>query len=268
MKKWIALLALLVSFNSYSQFNQDSLSKYCYSIFGYTPPSHSFFGSGFFIRRNNSLYFVSAKHVVTGCIYGAYLKHFPKEMNIVIDSPKTLINARVELIAKRDPCSVSFKDSDFVVTKVSSRFMKYVHSVEAFILPPFDSLQEADIYGFPHYRELKRRKMDIFEPPYKMNLPHQISSLFVNESSEKIDLTSCFFEVGSFMSDYDSLGGFSGAPIFVKDAFSPRVRILGIFTGSSVDQGGKIGIWFVPIEFALKAIDESVRYISPSILEP
>src|ERR1035438_3830484 len=135
MKKWIVFVYLVVSIHGFSQINQDSLSKYSYSIFGFTPPTHSFFGSGFFIKRHHSLFFISAKHVVTGCIYETYLKHFPKEMNIVIDSPKTLINTNVELIAQRDPCSISFSDSDFVVTKVNSRFMRYVNSIEAFILP-------------------------------------------------------------------------------------------------------------------------------------
>ena len=58
------------------------------------------------------------------------------------------------------------------------------------------------------------------------------------------------------MKAYDSLGGFSGSPIFIQDSTSEKWRIAGIFTSNTYDNTGRVGIECTLIEMAIKKIDE------------
>jgi hypothetical protein len=110
MKKLIAIACLLISIHSVSQGNQDSLSKYSYQVFGFTPPKYSFFGTGFFIKNKNSLYFITAKHVLTGCTHGNQFGHFPNKMNVMIDSGRHSFYINTTEIINSNPCHYSFFD--------------------------------------------------------------------------------------------------------------------------------------------------------------
>lgn len=258
MKKIFILVGLTISLNSFCQDNQDSLAKYSYSIVGFTLPKGGAFGSGFFIKNKNSLYLVTAKHVLTGCgNYGVELDNMPKSMNVFIKGPPLqAFNINTEIIKKDIPCKESFYDSDFIVTIISNQFSNYVNSVEKLISPPYKNVKQVSIFGYPEYIYGKGNDKYYFINPISMNLHKKIYGFYVKEDSLKnINNASCFFEVDKFMEDYDSLGGFSGSPIFVQDDTSKKWRILGVFTGSGINYNGNTAIWFVPIEIIMNKIN-------------
>jgi hypothetical protein len=94
--KGFIFLYLLISLNGISQQNKflhsfDSLNKYSYFLFGSTASIESIRnsivptnkqGTGFFVKSDTVIYFITAKHSVVG--YGGEMKKedFPQSLNI------------------------------------------------------------------------------------------------------------------------------------------------------------------------------------------
>jgi hypothetical protein len=138
------------------------------------------------------------------------------------------------------------------------KYNPYVNSVENFICPFFQKVKKAVIFGYPgdSYHTAAGNEISMFPTASKINLPENIYGYFEKDSMNIIDSSGCFFEVDNFMKDYESLGGFSGSPVFLQDSITKKIRITGIFTGNGINPNGRCAIWFTPIEFALRRIEE------------
>src|SRR5260221_7511580 len=72
-------------------YRPDTVMKYSYAVSGtYTDPRNPmtvthYTGSGFFVRANEKIFFVTARHVISGCREKAgATKNFPDTMNIFL----------------------------------------------------------------------------------------------------------------------------------------------------------------------------------------
>jgi V8-like Glu-specific endopeptidase len=246
MKKFLFIALLLICFSSFGQNNSDSLNKYSYAIIG-LDKTQTLLGSGFFIKNNNSLYFITAKHCFVNCDSIGFIN---SDMIMVINrfNPDKSFAINTKPIKLKYPCHGTYFDSDYVAIPINIQMSKYVNSVENFVLPPFKKIDSASVFGFPGFSYSKVENGQVFIIPTKMKLPPKIHGFYIKtDKKNRVDSASCFFEVDSFLNDLDSLGGFSGSPIFIKS--KDKIRILGVFYASSTNPNGKTGIWYAPIEF-------------------
>src|SRR5688572_14249529 len=80
---------------------QQSLKKYSYFIIGFKPVGNGILetasGTGYFIRDNNRLYFLTAKHVLTPCDYidtctpPVRRNSFPDSMSILLNDERGML---------------------------------------------------------------------------------------------------------------------------------------------------------------------------------
>ena len=105
---------LFLSSDLFSQDPADSLAKYSYSIIGVMPSLSVVFGSGFFLRNNGFIYFITAKHVLTGCDKGLIPDRFPDEMTIYLTNSTSTILIPTKQIKEKSPCYTSRPYKDYV----------------------------------------------------------------------------------------------------------------------------------------------------------
>jgi hypothetical protein len=77
-----------------------------------------------------------------------------------------------------------------------------------------------------------------------------------DSASGIISPTIAVIDYPSFMHDYDSLGGFSGSPVFIQDSITNKWRIAGIFIANTFSDVGSLGIEYLLIEMIIKKIEE------------
>src|SRR6185312_8202708 len=105
----ITCLTLLLFTNTYCQSNNafDSLKKYSYFIEGINFKTGAIAtGTGFFIRtRNNVIYLITAKHVLSGCTDSLVkFKEMPNYMNVFLDKNGTVILINIAVIKDTSQC--------------------------------------------------------------------------------------------------------------------------------------------------------------------
>lgn len=227
--------------NVNSQSNSDSLSKYSYSIMGFSSKGNfgvPYSGTAFFIRNGSSVFLITAKHVLSGCDDGnRKMPFFPDVMNVMVldrnDSSGGVINVNIEKIKDSIVCHESFLDSDFIALKiiVHDTILKKINSVENLIMPPFEEVEKIAMFGFP-LNSIRNPSVQFgFWMPsfFELNgVETIISGAFTDTVSNRTDSTNYYFynQVAKIDS---SLKGFSGSPVFVKDRSSDRWRITGLF---------------------------------------
>ena len=130
MKLLSTSLLLFISIFSNGQ-SVDSLKKYSYTIFGYNlktmPFPFSASGTAFFIKRNNSIFLITAKHVLTGCEKGVKPKEMPDYMNIYLPERDTILGIDIRAIKDTATCFTKVEDGlDVIVVRVDNFWKKYI----------------------------------------------------------------------------------------------------------------------------------------------
>ncbi len=161
--KYILCVSLwVISYTSKEQTGiTDTLSKYCYYLFGYKiSPQGAYTGGGsaFFIRNNNKLFLITALHVLDGCkdqqekdIY------FPDTIYVFIEDATGNIANKIPIdirkIKDTTPCISHRYTTDFITIEIENN--NQINSVEKFIYPIFKETDSIKIFGFP---SMKNRK--------------------------------------------------------------------------------------------------------------
>ena len=243
--KFILSLTILILICSkiHSQDSVDNFKKYTYDIEGYNYDGGSFpiyaQGSGFFIRYNSKILFVTAKHVLGGYDDSCRrVKNAPYIMNIALHNEKGAINFQsIQINTEKFQDTVNcfgFRESpDLAFFTIENPENKTIYSIEHFLpfdIPKnFDSLQ---IIGFPTVEERDSVTGKHLLKPASLLLITRYS-LFQNSRYHamdgiKTDSINYVVETKDIVINR-KLKGYSGSPVFIKDKTLNRYFFSGIF---------------------------------------
>lgn len=234
---------------SYSQSNDDSLilSKYSYFVSGFetleikNDTNHvqltSSSGTCFFIRSNNELYLVTAKHVLTGCDSSKPLLH-PNKMGVwltgqnLTESQQLYINTGK--IRDTAICMPLYDDPDIIVLKVKNKTsLQLVNSVEDFISTnPIDT-KGVIFYGYPDnggYMIFQKPPLDF---RYLKENSYSIHDGMIYTDTHKEDSINYLIYPNEW--DYRVVHGFSGSPTFFKNKETNKWQLLGVTCGGGAN---------------------------------
>lgn len=167
--KYLFILLLLSKSNfAHSQIennNTDFLKKYSYLIYGEKNQKIQN-GTGFFIRYKGTLYFVTARHVVTGCRgNGQKIKFQPDTMNILNKNKLSTYPIYVKDMYEKSICYPQYVELDIEVYKIDSHWDLGLNTVDSFIGNPFFQYNEFATQGFPFYNMIEGNEYDIMKEP-------------------------------------------------------------------------------------------------------
>lgn len=248
--QFIKLILILTFFlGSIPGFSQLTipLEKYSYRIMELKDT-----GAGgatcFFIRNQNELYLITAKHVVSGCIdiktkvrtYADIMYVFTNGVKIepiTIDTKNTF---------KILPCN----GIDVYILKVNSNIItEHINSVEKFFQPPFAKWRACEINGYPLHNYTAAQIFNVLTPPLKISIPENTFQFqgFVDSTGKK-DLSIGSIECNNNSIKSDSLGGYSGSPVFLQNIDGNMWRLIGLFSGSKQTGKESTSLSYVPFE--------------------
>ena len=191
----------------------ESLQRYSYHMMGYNDSALQFKGTGFFVRYNNKIFFVTAKHTVvpynTDCIPfrkpdiwtiflpdGGLLNPLEINVNVIKDTVKCPYPADVIAIEINNPKNYKI------------HYMEFSSPSE---LPK--TLGEISIDGFQGLNNITVLN----------NITHFYSTLSIINQVDSFN----YIVTPTGISITDSLRGLSGAPTFLQDSTTKKWAFLG-----------------------------------------
>lgn len=265
------LLFIFLPFAVASQSNKDldSLKQYSYRTFGYyeRPAENgkdtgtgSCGGTVFFVKKYEHIFLITAKHVLTGCEDEGKPKLFCDRLFIITNKTGRPELSYIDTKQYRDTSACGIPDSipDFAVIDVTDAVPKDIKCVNDFILPRFKVLRNAYIIGYPSTSITEPFKLKQI-PASSFELIDGGYSFFRYEGNNKKVSPPHMFWVDAKKSEFpDSLFGYSGSPLFVRDALTNNWRIGGIFTVTTKPPQSHI-LGFVTFETAMDYIDQNFK---------
>ncbi|PWT96806.1 MAG: hypothetical protein C5B52_14875 [Bacteroidetes bacterium] len=231
---WKLLLAfLLFPFTLFAQKPKrtalDSLSDYSYFLFGVKggyfnkksgTEAEFYFGTGFFVKQDQKVFLVSAKHVLTPCniVDSSRDDDFPDSLYVRIKSRKTKRYMLYPIRIKMDSvqCRPYYQEADAYAYEIKNPSKYFINSVEKFVVDDVaDSSIESEAYtcGYPNvvslnFEELMKNKPKIS----KIKLASKLNMVLV--------LGDGIYDTINYFANLDSgvlRSGNSGSPVFFQD---------------------------------------------------
>lgn len=214
----------------------DSLKKYSYRVDGVSPNIPSFVdGTGCFFRKGGQLYFITAKHVLSGCtMKGKSIFKDDDYPDVLLVSGKSdsdrYAGLAIPIRKIRDslPCLPLLEDPDIIAIPVENKWHIKVYSIENFISSPIDINGEVKVFGFPSDSNYKNNRRNFsagagnlhwFSGDYDLDVRSSIFNNLLLNKNKKIPIDS-------------SLKGYSGSPVFFKEQNSNQWKIAGVLSGT------------------------------------
>jgi len=267
----ISLFLISIGY-THGQANYDTLRKYSYFIIGFknvgddklAPGS----GTGYFLRKENDLFFITAKHVICPCDYKDTCKpsikreQYPDLMEIYLSQKNGMFNYKsIPLYIKpyRDTCKCIWPPihPDLISYKVSSSFTDTVYTLDKFLNMPLpDKKGSISIHGYPaneytvqgSFRE--QNSSHLFIDNYKFFDNYKYKNCEGSYSIDKQD-----YIVSTNDIEIDKTFGYSGSPVFIFDRKIRQWVFIGTFTATVED--GKMQI--IKPDFSIAAISDAVN---------
>jgi len=258
--KYLCIIILFPCF-SFAQLNPnvEKLRTFSYPVFGINllpkDTVYRTWGTGFFLRKKGELFFVTAKHVLTGCENAIQNDHYPDYMNIYIEKNKRVISLNVKSIRDSCPCLAARDDTDMIVIKIEDTLGKYVNSVESYIRKPFKKIDDIEILGKPFSND-----MMLFAKPREIKMPKNgysiYNSQYTDTTMSKLDFSLYLIYPSTFKVD-KSLRGFSGSPVFIRKENSNKYRIAGLLSAYTLSKGNDY-LSAVKIDYILESVNRII----------
>jgi len=236
--------AALKLFAQYGEnYRPDAVMKYSYAVSGtYINPYHPeklthYTGSGFFVRVSQKIFFVTARHVISGCREktGAK-KNFPDTMNISLHGENgvpVLPVIPIVVSSYRDSgVCPAIKYPDIAAVQVPDSFMNKIFITDALVETEEPEISgPVTIAGFPSGKntgQLPGPASSIDFTVYKI-----LDSLNYINSERELETDSTNYILLTKQTAIDSsLKGYSGSPVFEFSKNSWHFR--GILMGASI----------------------------------
>lgn len=224
---------------------QDSLAQFSYLLFGSTvlnkgtQPTkvHGRQGTGFFIKKNERIYFVTAKHTVTNRLSKYQLRsEFPAHYNIYSHYSDRFNFIPLPAVWRSDSTAEGLNSTDVFIRDITGQLKDF--PVKPITLPknnPTGSLDsqntydEIHLFGFPEKMNRIENGIIQIAPPYLFSTKNFIIGInFINQIGNEKGIDSLRYEIQIKDSKVSSaFGGFSGSPVFIRDSHGKWV-FLGI----------------------------------------
>lgn len=242
MKYIFILIISLIANCTYSQktSDTDSLKKYSYNIVGLTYHNgHTsiYQGTGFFIKKGYDNLFVTARHNLLQCdSQNTKELSAPKEMRVLLtDISGEFTGEYLELYLNKlydtGRCVLPHIDTDVIVYNIRNPKKYVLYTINNLIYPKLLGKKwYVNVFRFPakeievkdhvlvektasqlYFKKYKFLEYDTYKSPTGLTL---IDSLNYMIKSRKVPL--------------DSLGGYSGSPVFIKDKKDKKWKLLGL----------------------------------------
>lgn len=260
MKILHVLLLLLVGHLCFSQKvnKPDSLEKYSYTVMGFNGTPNGAFGTCFFMKDQESIYFITAKHTFYDCDSSSNKIVRKYSQAILVPDGNTPINILIPPSRMIDTCLSMDKDTDLLVIKIDKKWERYLNTVEKFMLPLFDKTGDIEIFG----QGMRSDSIIAFEKQHHVHIDkkqYTIYSTAPTQDSSHIDSVHALIELKN-ISTGRWLKGFSGSPVFLQHLKTKEWRVMGVFNimydDKLLPQGVKGAIEIIKSEYITKSILE------------
>jgi len=260
--KYLFILFLLSKSNiAHSQFENittDSLKKYSYLIYGNKKLKIQN-GTGFFIRYKGTLYFVTARHVITGCREeGEKIKYQPDTMNLLNKHKLSSYPIYVKEIYEKSVCYPQYVELDIEAFKIDSRWDLGINTVDSFFGNSLFEYNQFATWGFPFYNMVEGNQYDIMKEPILITgeVPDfWMTRPYADTSNTKEDTLNYLLHCKSIVIN-KNLGGASGSPVFLRNTTTNRWQIVGALIGAPNELAIKKQFTIARIEAILKKIEK------------
>ena len=243
MKYFIIALSLSIQGCSSSIKTIDSvqfLSKYSYIVLGFETTKEGkipYNGTCFFINRNDKLYLITAKHVITGCENGQKTFNTADVLNVLIKDSLgkviNVINAGTSQLKAQYPCKPSYEDLDAIAIEVSRPENATIYTVENYIRPRFLQWDKIEIFGFPREKTYKDSSIGHEIVSHRSINPTETKFEYQIDSSGRED-TLHYVLLGKYLTeDLTHDHGYSGSPVFIRNTITKEWRIVGLYVAFS-----------------------------------
>lgn len=214
----------------------DSLAKYSYRLIGLDFDENTnrgytkTLGTGFFIKKGERFFLVTAKHVLSGCDWRKKDPSHPQYMQIMLDGDSQtfdVIPVPVMRIKDTATCANFNIDLDLIVVEVKNVIGKKINSVESFIGESKTSNgNNISIFGYPGFANPQYAKFTTNKKiqPSEIRLGNNYT--FMNDDSDTLNHK---IFVDSVKVD-TLLTGYSGSPVFMRTS-NNRWQIIGLLAG-------------------------------------
>ena len=252
MKSMIIAILLLQSLISFSQNDYDSLRKYSYYIVGsydnldsgVVVSTGKITGTGYFIRHDNSMFFITAKHVLAGTDELCN-KKIPADdaglmtISLVNDAgiiQPELITLNVKAIRDTAACSYLQNSPDIISYEIYNPENYKIYSVEHF-LPGYIPKDWGKIVTFGYRDSLDvtagaligRKSIPIVINRYGFYNNYK----FYRGKENGVDSINYLVERRDSLFSIRELQGHSGSPAFIRDNKRNKYVFLGTLVGMS-----------------------------------
>ncbi len=248
---WVYLLASSCASQD-KNINTDSLKKYSYFANGYYKGAWSGSGSGFFIKKQNRLFFVTNYHVYSG--YDAISKHYTPADALSIRVISTTDSLFVTIPVNRDSSIESKINSlnraDLIVLEIDKELYKIPSTIKTFDLTQFVNTSGSKkvpnnifIYGYPSdrvtYNKSSQFLVPLGEAIYeKYKEADSLTYKKIQRSSLSVInelFTQKYCELNFILLGATSRGGMSGSPVFgeFKKKGKVKYKLIGILRGGT-----------------------------------
>lgn len=251
----LILLFFFITFSffipkGHSQVFQDSLAQFSYMLYGSTALNkqnqptkvQGRQATGVFIKRNERIYFVTAKHAVTNHITENEKKNeFPENYNVYshYSDPFNFIPVPPILVSDKVKIKEGLRSSDIFSYEVTNKLNGFPISIlrlpenHTDFIPISKEPAEIRFFGFPGNMNRVLNEVIQVTPPYLFSTKKfTISENFINQIGNEIGIDSFRYEIQIKDSRVNSgLSGFSGAPVFIRTGSTNEWEFLGILVG-------------------------------------
>ena len=247
----------LVTGNVSGKFDpSDTLMKYSYRING-TVFSESFYtvdGTGCFYKKGDSLYFITAKHVLSGCMMSrkAIWKNGVYPDMLIISGKDVSFFVDIGKIKDTATCLPQLQSPDIISIPVENKFNLEVYSIENFKTDSISNGGQIKIFGFPSDSNIKNGRANYSAPPGELDWD---SGSYTAVNHSFINILSSNRQIPP----NEKLKGYSGSPVFFKEDGSNEWKISGIFAAIITDTVGRRFVIMPKIDNVLPNKSRSVN---------
>lgn len=253
MKSILLLFCIILSFVSskgQQKVFQDSLAQFSYLLYGSTVLNkenqvtkvQGRQATGFFIKKNKRIYFVTAKHAVTNYLTESEkTKEFPERYNVYshYSDQFDFIPLPPVWITAKSRNKGGLNGPDIFVHEVTDKLSGFPISIvdlgnnDADLIPTKKEYGEIRFFGFPENMNWIEKDLIQISPPYLFTTKNfTIAENFLNQIGNEIGIDSLRYEVQiKDLKVNAGLAGFSGAPVFIKNGQTNKWEFLGVLVG-------------------------------------
>lgn len=258
--KYLFIFLLMFNFTN-SQITNDTtetLKKYSYLVYGQKNNKiHN--GSGFFIKHKEIIYFVTARHVITGCRGdGNKIKFQPDIMNILDKDKESTYPINVIEIFEKCTCYPQNEELDVEIIRINSPWDLGLNTINAFIGVSMFDYDYFATWGFPFYNMVENNEYDIMKNPVLTSGKTPdffMSRPFVDKTKTKEDNFNYLLNLKNITFN-TNLEGASGSPVFLKNTNTNKWQIIGALIGAPNENSTEKYFIIARIEAILKKIED------------